>query len=187
MGVTRVWPPMAVLLICGTALSACVSTRHLPKPPSMPAPPASAPAPAPVMPLPGVTGARPTGRTASDAAVDLALSLMGTPYRFGGETPGSGFDCSGLVVYVMAAQDIAMPRTVQEQYRVGVPVPATALRPGDLVFFTTTGPGATHVGIVSNAERREFVHAPNNGSTVRIDRLDADYWHRNWVGARRVL
>ena len=134
-----------------------------------------------------MTTAQPTTGSAGNAAVDLALSLLGTPYRFGGATPDAGFDCSGLVVYVMAAQDIAMPRTVQEQYRVGVPVSPASLRVGDLVFFTTTGPGATHVGIVSNAERREFVHAPTNGSTVRIDRLDADYWHRNWIGARRVL
>ena len=119
--------------------------------------------------------------------VDLALSFVGTPYRYGGSTPESGFDCSGLVVYVMAHEDIAMPRIVQDQYRVGVPVGPTDLHPGDLVFFTTTGPGATHVGIVSNVERREFVHAPTNGSTVRIDRLDADYWHRAWLGARRVL
>jgi cell wall-associated NlpC family hydrolase len=124
--------------------------------------------------------------SAGDAVVESALSLVGTPYRFGGATPEAGFDCSGLVVYVMALQDIGMPRTVQEQYRVGLPVGRTDLRDGDLVFFTTTGPGATHVGIVSNVERREFVHAPNTGSAVRVDRLDAEYWHRNWIGARRV-
>jgi cell wall-associated NlpC family hydrolase len=165
---------MAALLICGTALSACVSTKHLPKTPtSPPAQVSSSVTPPPGHDVP--------------SAVDLALSFVGTPYRYGGATPESGFDCSGLVVYVMAAQDIAMPRLVQDQYRVGVPVSPAELRLGDLVFFTTTGPGPTHVGIVSNVERREFVHAPTNGSTVRIDRLDADYWHRNWVGARRVL
>jgi len=182
---------MAAALMCGTALSACVSTRHLPKAPTVPAAPASMPDTPPPTPEPrsssGVTLGRPAVASAGGAAVDLALSFVGTPYRYGGATPDSGFDCSGLIVYVMAAQDIAMPRLVQDQYRVGIPVAPAELRAGDLVFFTTTGPGPTHVGIVSNVERREFVHAPTSGSSVRIDRLDAEYWHRNWIGARRVL
>lgn len=178
---------MAAALMCGTALSACVSTPHLPKTPAAPTAPAPAPAVATPVADTSVMTVRPAGGAAADAVVSLALSFVGRPYRYGGATPELGFDCSGLVVYVMAAQDIAMPRIVQDQFRVGVPVSPTDLRLGDLVFFTTTGPGATHVGIVSSVERREFVHAPTNGSMVRVDRLDADYWHRNWVGARRVL
>ena len=87
----------------------------------------------------------------------------------------------------MAMQDVGMPRTVQDQFRVGTPVSRNQLKAGDLVFFTTTGPGATHVGIVTDADQAQFVHAPNNGSVVRFDRLDADYWRQRWVGARRVL
>jgi len=155
-----------LILMGSVSLSACVSARHL----NVPAPPpASAPLAAPT------------------SVVDFARSLVGTPYRWGGSTPDGGFDCSGFVMYVMAAEDIAMPRTVSEQYRVGSAVAWNRLRAGDLVFFTTTGPGATHVGIVVDAEHQEFVHAPTDGSLVRVDRLDTDYWRRRWIGSRRVL
>jgi cell wall-associated NlpC family hydrolase len=80
-----------------------------------------------------------------------------------------------------------LPRTVAEQFGAGVPVRRDALDAGDLVFFTTTGPGATHVGIVTGAAAGEFVHAPADDSSVRVDRLDAAYWRARWLGARRVI
>jgi cell wall-associated NlpC family hydrolase len=119
--------------------------------------------------------------------VQSALALVGSPYRFGGAGPQSGFDCSGFVAYVLGLQSVSVPRTVAEQYRLGEPVTRNRLRPGDLVFFTTTGPGATHVGIVTDAEQGEFVHAPAEGSRVRVDRLDNEYWKTHWIGAKRVL
>jgi cell wall-associated NlpC family hydrolase len=77
---------------------------------------------------------------------------------------------------------------VAEQFTAGEPVTRENLQPGDLVFFSTTGPGATHVGlVVSIATVAEFVHAPADGSTVRVERLDSSYWDRRWMGARRVL
>jgi len=158
---------LAIALVMGSvSLSACVAARHVSAPPSAPAA---------------------TPLAAPTSVVDFARSLVGTPYRWGGATPDGGFDCSGFVMYVMAAEDIAMPRTVSEQYRVGSAVAWNRLRAGDLVFFTTTGPGATHVGIIVDAEHQEFVHAPTDGSLVRVDRLDADYWRRRWIGSRRVL
>ena len=117
-----------------------------------------------------------------------ALSLLGTKYRFGGETPEGGFDCSGFVSYVLRQHSLDIPRTVAEQFVVGQAVAQDQIQPGDLVFFTTTGPGATHVGIVVNTGGRwDFVHAPADGSVVRIERFDTGYWQQRWVGARRVL
>ena len=152
----------AAMLITSLSLTACVAKRPMAVPPAQPAHVASAP------------------------IVDFARSFIGTPYRYGGATPDSGFDCSGFVMYVMGALDVGMPRTVSEQYRVGSEVRWDRLRDGDLVFFTTTGPGATHVGIVVDAARHQFVHAPNDGSVVRIDSLESDYWRRRWIGTRRV-
>ena len=158
-------------LVMGTvSLSACVSSRHLAAAPGSPA-----------------AVVDPVANVAAVPVVDFARSLVGTPYRYGGTTPDGGFDCSGFVVYVMGVQDIGMPRTVSEQYRVGSSVAWNRLRNGDLVFFTTTGPGATHVGIIVDAEHQQFVHAPSDGSLVRVDSLGASYWRNRWIGTRRVL
>jgi len=109
-------------------------------------------------------------RTAGGTAVDWALAQVGTPYIWGGETPGVGFDCSGLVQAAYHAVGIDLPRTAQAQYDTGPPVPAgTTLLPGDLVFFGA-GPGdVTHVGIVIAAD--QMVDAPHTGALVRIDTI----------------
>lgn len=166
-----------VAVLCVASLSACASTRSVSRPVSVPG--AGGPSPA--------TSDRAPAKTTAEAAVESALALVGTSYRFGGTTPQSGFDCSGFVAYVMGLQAVSLPRSVADQYAVGAHVSRNELRPGDLVFFTTTGPGPTHVGIVTDAEQAEFIHAPADGSRVRVDRLDADYWSRRWIGARRVL
>jgi len=123
-----------------------------------------------------------------DGLVRMALDLRGTRYRSGGDEPSRGFDCSGFVHYVFAQQSIDMPRTVVEQFQAGVPVSSAALQAGDLVFFSTTGAGATHVGIVIGASAPgAFVHAPAGGGAVRTERLDASYWRSRIVGARRII
>jgi len=117
-----------------------------------------------------------------------ALSLQGITYRFGGEDPSTGLDCSGLVLYIFGRHHVAMPRTVEEQFAVGHEVDPSAIEAGDLVFFTTIGPGATHVGVALGPDRPgEFVHAPGTGSVVRIDRYDSAYWRRRIVGIRRIV
>ncbi len=122
------------------------------------------------------------------AVGETALAFVGTPYRLGGESPGEGFDCSGLVRYALAQHQVAMPRTVAEQYSVGQPVGADALQPGDLIFFSTIGPGATHVGIVLDGGRAAtFVHAPSEGGAVRVERFSAGYWRSRFVGGRRLF
>jgi cell wall-associated NlpC family hydrolase len=120
--------------------------------------------------------------------IESAVALVGTPYRLGGQSPDTGFDCSGLVSYVAAQNGIALPRTAAQQYGVGRAVDRDDLTAGDLVFFSTIGPGATHVGIVIvSDDELKFVHAPADGASVRIERLSTSYWQRRWVGARRIL
>jgi cell wall-associated NlpC family hydrolase len=111
-----------------------------------------------------------------------ALTFRGVPYLDGGADP-KGFDCSGFVWYVFAAHGRALPRTVAEQAQWGEKVDASDLRPGDLVFFSTTAPGPTHVGIVIGGD--SFVHAPSSSGVVRVERLSASYWSSRFVGARR--
>jgi cell wall-associated NlpC family hydrolase len=113
----------------------------------------------------------------------VALSLRGAPYRDGGDTP-SGFDCSGFVKYVYEQNGVAMPRQVRDQYKLGTSVSRDHLAPGDLVFFSTVAPGASHVGIVIGGD--QFVHAPSERGVVRVESLSQDYWARRFIGARRV-
>jgi cell wall-associated NlpC family hydrolase len=115
--------------------------------------------------------------------VSLALSLRGTPYLNGGSDP-AGFDCSGFVQWVFAQRGLALPREVKQQYRVGRIIDSDDIQPGDLVFFETVSPGASHVGIALGGG--EFVHAPSSRGVVRIERYTSGYWADRWVGARRV-
>jgi cell wall-associated NlpC family hydrolase len=121
-------------------------------------------------------------------ATDLlqtALTLQGVPYRWGGDNPTSGFDCSGFVRYVLAQHQMAAPRTTDEQYRLGTKVDLKHVRAGDLVFFSTVSPGASHVGLAISSD--EFVHAPASSGVVRTERVRSPYWQSRFVGARRIL
>jgi len=119
---------------------------------------------------------------ASDIAIH-ALGLVGTPYRFGGNTPDSGFDCSGLIGYVYRSRaGVAPPRTVAQLSSFGQPLEAGELRTGDLVLFGA-GRAPTHAGIYVGQGR--FVHAPSTGGTVRLDFLNSPYWSRQQASFRR--
>jgi len=117
------------------------------------------------------------------ALTSTALSLRGAPYRNGGTDP-NGFDCSGFTQYVFAQYGVALPREVRDQYRSGDSVKPEDLLAGDLLFFTTTDPGASHVGIAIGGD--EFVHAPSSTGVVRVERLGSSYWAPRFLGARRV-
>lgn len=112
-----------------------------------------------------------------------ALGLVGTPYRFGGNTPDSGFDCSGLIGYVYRNQvGTPPPRTVAQLSSWGYPIDGGELRAGDLVVFGT-GRQPNHAGIYVGEGR--FVHAPSTGGTVRLDHLQSRHWARQNAAFRR--
>lgn len=114
-----------------------------------------------------------------------AMSLVGVPYRWGGNTPDSGFDCSGLVRYVVSrAASVNLPRTTADMSSRGESVEPDEIATGDLIFFNTTGRPHSHVGIYVGKLR--FVNAPSTGGTVRIDYLTNPYWAKRFDGIRRV-
>lgn len=115
-----------------------------------------------------------------------AMSLVGTPYRYGGNTPDSGFDCSGLVRYVVQrAANVNLPRTTEQMGQRGTSLERSDVASGDLVFFNTTGRANSHVGIYVGQNR--FVHAPATGGTVRLEDMGKSYWAARYNGARRVV
>lgn len=130
-----------------------------------------------------------TGQSQSaNEVLFTALGLVGTPYRYGGSTPDSGFDCSGLIQYVYAqSTDIELPRTVAQMSQIDAPtVPEDRLQAGDLLIFATgSGSRPSHAGIYVGEGR--FVHAPSSGGTVRMDHLSDRYWQRCYVEAKRPL
>lgn len=114
-----------------------------------------------------------------------AMGLVGVPYRWGGNTPAAGFDCSGLVRYVVErAASVDLPRTTADMSREGVSIAPDAVAPGDLIFFNTTGRAHSHVGVYVGDYR--FVNAPSTGGTVRIDYVTNPYWAKRFDGIRRV-
>jgi cell wall-associated NlpC family hydrolase len=167
LGCISIGSPLVALVAVALLGSACASRGTPPRFPGAIRPP-----------QPSSPGAQSIGET--------ARRLEGTPYRNGGSDL-SGFDCSGLVQYVFARHGVALPRSVRDQFQSGLAVPRSSLVAGDLVFFSTTAPGATHVGIIVDGKDGSFVHAPSERGVVRVERLSADYWTRRYIGARRIL
>jgi len=133
-----------------------------------------------------VAQAQERAHSARSDIVVQALSLLGTPYRFGGSSPEAGFDCSGLVHHVFASVlNRELPRRAEEISGVGHPVSRAELQPGDLVFFNTLRRAFSHVAIYIGEGR--FVHAPARNGRVRIEGLDDRYWATRFNGARRVM
>ena len=113
-----------------------------------------------------------------------AFALTGIRYRYGGDSPASGFDCSGFVRYVFAQFGTALPRNAAAISDVGRRVERDELQPGDLVFFNTLRRPFSHVGIYLGDQR--FIHAPSGGGNVEIVNMSQRYWERRYNGARRL-
>ena len=119
----------------------------------------------------------------ADEITIYAVGLTGTPYRYGGNTPETGFDCSGLIGHVyLTRSGVAAPRTVLKLQTWGQLVPSNIARSGDLVILSQNNV-ATHAGIYVGDSR--FVHAPSTGGEVRLDRLNSKYWSQQQVSFRR--
>jgi cell wall-associated NlpC family hydrolase len=114
-----------------------------------------------------------------------AQSLIGAPYKFGGHSPNTGFDCSGFVDHVFRHMaNIALPHNAQQISQHGMPVKPSQLREGDLVFYDTNDQAYSHVGIYLGNDR--FIHAPSSGGSVRVEDMKLDYWKSHYNGARRI-
>lgn len=141
------------------------------------------PTPAPVF---KPTAESPTRmRPERSEALLQALLALGVDYSYGGSSPVTGFDCSGLVVHVYReAWGMRLPRTAREQSDAGVPVSLAELQAGDLLFYDTLNQPYSHVGIYLGDDR--FVHAPKSGARVRVESLKGAYWQQRFNGARRL-
>jgi cell wall-associated NlpC family hydrolase len=128
---------------------------------------------------------KPSAQQASSNVVNYALSLQGTPYRYGKETPEDGFDCSGFVRHVYGRHGVWLPRTVREMASYLPAVPKTALQSGDLVLFHTGGGNYfSHIGIFIKSD--QFIHAPSSRTgRVLVSSLNNQYWRKRFVGVRR--
>ncbi len=178
----RIW-----VFVAGVTLSACASANSagvarpspFPEPASRPAIFKPVPADIASMPAPNIT----SFSTAS--FLDSAEKLRGIPYQLGGESPKSGFDCSGYTKYVFGLYRIKLPRTVAEQITAGRPA-GSVLKAGDLLFFRMAGPKSpvSHVALALNKD--EFIHAPGADGKVRTEKLST-YWRSRLATARRIL
>ncbi len=135
---------------------------------------------------PGPTLPRAPGTSVANNVLIRAIGLVGTPYRWGGNTPASGFDCSGLVDYVFRTEaGLDLPRTSREIAALKAPrIRRADLKAGDLLFFGRHR-HVNHVAIYVGNGR--FVNAPDTGGTVRLERLDGYYWRDHYLFAKRVL
>ncbi len=123
----------------------------------------------------------------SNEVIFRAISLVGTPYHYGGTQPETGFDCSGLIGFVFhEAAGMKLPRTTRELIDIEAKaIDRDDLQAGDLVYFNSRGGRVSHIGIYVGENR--FVHAPSSGGVVRIDHLNTPYWTKFYVGAKRLL
>ncbi len=119
---------------------------------------------------------------AGDEIANLATSLLGSPYKYGGSSP-EGFDCSGLVHYTHGKLGIRTPRTSLQQYKSAKNINLSNLHAGDLVFFTLNKTNVSHVGIYVGNGR--FIHAPKSGKRVAVNNLNDNYWQPRFVSGGR--
>jgi len=121
----------------------------------------------------------------TEQLINNAMQLIGVRYRWGGNTPQSGLDCSGFVRYVFKDTfGFLLPRKSAQMSKVGMEVKRDELRPGDLVFFNTMRHAFSHVGIYVGDNK--FIHAPSKGKAIRVDDMTKTYWDKRYNGARRM-
>jgi cell wall-associated NlpC family hydrolase len=130
------------------------------------------------------TTAMPAAGDLRASIADLALTMVGVRYRYGGAHPSEGFDCSGLVYYTFASNGHVVPRTSRQQFDAALKIPLAEATKSDLLFFRDQEQ-LSHVAIYLGDGR--FVHSPSSGGAVRIEYIDTPYYHRNLVAVGRLL
>jgi hypothetical protein len=143
------------------------------------------PAPAPPAPVPAPpSGTPPPAASKAQQALAIAQQELGTPFVYGGASPATGFDDSGLVQYAYGQAGVTLPRVAADQFTAGAPVAPADLHPGDLVFFQDSTAYVNHVGLY--AGNGQFLHAPHTGDVIRYSSLSEPYYAQSFAGARRV-
>ncbi len=131
------------------------------------------------------TAAQQQNEQAGDLIMN-AMGLLGVAYRFGGNDPAKGLDCSSFMQYIFKqAMNVNLPRTTGEQVNSGIQVARSELQPGDMVFFATAGgKRVSHVGMFIGNNR--FIHAPRTGKNIEITDMGSKYWSSRYITARRI-
>jgi len=129
---------------------------------------------------------KPSGRSSlvKNRVIKIAKQFLGVPYRFGGNSPRTGLDCSAYVQEVYGILDVDLPRTARDIYKVGRYVKRNQLSIGDLVFFRTYARYPSHVGIYIGGDK--FIHASSRSRKVTIDNINLNYYRKRYIGAKRI-
>ena len=127
-----------------------------------------------------------TNTNITDKVIRTASQQIGRPYKLGGTTPRTGFDCSGLIYWSYKQHGIEVPRVTVSQAKAGKRAPKNALRPGDiLVFKSGSAPNGLHTGVYMG--NNKFIHSPNSRSKVKVEQLKGSYWGKQFMQARRII
>jgi cell wall-associated NlpC family hydrolase len=171
--------------LIGIAVLACSACASAPQTSAPVVEAVRAPITQPPVDTPGAQAVADDGAREHSAAraARHAEAMLGTRYRYGGSSPSTGFDCSGLIQYSYKKAGVSVPRSTAEQRRAARIVHVSALRPGDIVFFDQEGKKNSHAGMYLGG--LEFIHAPSSGKRVRKDRIDSPYWRKHLSEVRR--
>lgn len=135
--------------------------------------------------LPFGSSGKKYGKASGSAVVAKARSQIGVRYKYGGTTPKTGFDCSGLIQWSYKQCGVTVPRNTKEQAKAGKAVKKSQLRPGDIIVFRISARSGLHTALYTG--NGKFIHSPSSGKRIREDKLSTDYWARRYVSARRIL
>ncbi|CAK7043275.1 MAG: hypothetical protein DELT_02920 [Desulfovibrio sp.] len=125
------------------------------------------------------------GKASGSTVVAKARSQIGVRYKYGGTTPKTGFDCSGLIQWSYQQCGVTVPRNTKQQAKAGKSVKKSQLKPGDIIVFRISSRSGLHTAVYSG--NGKFIHSPSTGKRIREDKLNSDYWSRRYVTARRIL
>jgi len=172
--------PSFIFMLLLLVVSGCAAT-------SAPSPKRQAYEPAKVISAPQIGRASKVIRISKGSSiVSTARSLLGIPYKWGGRSPKTGFDCSGFVWYVFNQYGINLPRSSSQLLSVGSPADKSSIRPGDILIYKVSKKGKSlHAAIATGSGT--FVHSPSSGKTVSEVSMSGPYWRKRLIAVRRVL